>query len=126
MQNRTSRNKWGNEKYTHTKEGQVIKRSSEGQPSFIRFFSLSLSLSLSLYDFFLSLVHCCWSDGGRAMCALALANGPYFSILRLSLSPVVQEKSPRRPARALSLSLSLCTRPLRERKKEEEHTEEKY
>lgn len=57
------------------------------------------------------------------MCALALANGPYFSILRLSLSlsPVVQEKSPRRPARALSLSLSLYAAATGKKKRRRTH-----
>jgi hypothetical protein len=48
-----------------------------------------------------------------------------LSFVSLSLSPVVQEKSPRRPARALSLSLSLYAAATG-KKKEEEHTEEKY
>lgn len=68
------------------------------------------SLSLSLYDFFLSLVHCCWSDGGRAMCALALANGPYFSILRLSLSLSGRARKITAPPSLRSLSLSLSVR----------------
>lgn len=53
MQNRTSRDKWGNEKYTRTKEGQVIKRSNDGRPSFIRSFPPSLSFASFPLQFFL-------------------------------------------------------------------------